>query len=77
MNSLDLSDINPLRWNEVRRRISILEEFSDVKKRNPEVWKTYASKLNLSYHSFYRLYKAWETTNSPKSLRPGNKPGRP
>ena len=68
---LDLTDIDPLKWAEVRRRSRVVNEYLKHEKRTAADRQRFAAMLDLGSAQFMNLVKAWQAQRDATSLAPG------
>lgn len=68
MENRDLSDVHPLRWNQIRRRITVIENYLSLN--NPTVAdrNSAAIEIGLSVWQFGRLAETWRIHKRPSML---------
>ncbi|HZG09093.1 MAG TPA: hypothetical protein VEZ70_08955 [Allosphingosinicella sp.] len=76
MGELDLSGIDPLRRDEVRRRVTILDRYLAIKRPNRRHAESHAREIGIGVAHFYRLAKAWRLHHKPETVGVGTR-GRP
>lgn len=59
MSDLDMSGVDPLRWAEVRRRVSVIKQFIAIRKPTEADRRSYAARLELSVNQFSALVRLW------------------
>lgn len=73
MNELDLSGIDPLRRDEVRRRIGILDRYLALEKHVTADAENHAREMGIGVQQFYRLASVWRLHRDPKSVGVGKR----
>lgn len=68
MTHLDLSGVTPLRWQEVRRRVSALEGYLSLSRPSPSDRAIAANSVDLSLNRFDRLLASWRIHRDPARL---------
>lgn len=68
MNDLDLSGVPPMRWQEVRRRVSAVRDYLALTKPEPMDTERFAKQVGLSIDQFERLVRSWRLHSSPARL---------
>lgn len=76
MSELDLSGIDPLRRDEVRRRIEVLERYLAIERGTRADAERHAREIGIGVAQFYRLTKAWRLHRRPDVVGAGER-GRP
>lgn len=71
MDRLNLRDIDPLKWAEVRRRISILASYNGLEDPTPADRRRYAGLLELGPQQFTNLHRAWVVRRDALAIAPG------
>lgn len=71
MDDLDLSDVDPLKWAEVRRRAEAVKRYLLLQNPSPEDRERFAASLDLGAQQFANLVRAWQVHRSAISLTPG------
>lgn len=71
MEDLDLSEIDPLKWAEVRRRAYAVKRFLAIPKPSAADREHYAGLLGLGGQQFSNLVKAWLAHSEAPALSPG------
>lgn len=77
MNNLDLSEIDPLKWAEVRRRVDVVTGYLNLAKPKAVDRQRSAAKLDLGIQRFGDLVRAWQDQQTAKSMLPGRDIVRP
>lgn len=77
MSVLDLSEIDPLKWAEVRHRVDVINCYLKIEKPKADDRRHHAAKLGLGVQRFGDLVKAWQAQQTAKSMLPGRDPVRP
>jgi hypothetical protein len=76
--NLDLSGVDPLRRDEVRRRIAVVKSFLALAASDDDDLRRHARKLELSTSQFKALVRAWRDYPSGSSMaQSGRSRGRP
>ena len=60
MTDLDLSQVHPLRWKEIRGRIGVVKAYLEQSDHSLECREQFAKQLKLSVGQFRRLTRSWE-----------------
>ncbi|WP_294293737.1 hypothetical protein [uncultured Sphingomonas sp.] len=76
MSELDLSGIDPLRRDEVRRRIEVLDRYLAIKHPKRTDAQRHADEIGIGIAQFYRLAKTWRLHRKPQMVGAGER-GRP
>jgi hypothetical protein len=71
MEDLDLSEIDPLKWAEVRRRADAVKRFLAIPTPSAADREHYAGLLGLGAQQFSNLVKAWVAHSRATALSPG------
>lgn len=71
MKNLDLSEIDPLKWAEVRRRANVIERFLEINNPKAADRGRFGAMLDLGSLQFSNLVRAWELHADARSLSPG------
>lgn len=71
LKNLDLSDIDPLKWAEIRRRVFVLQQHLALQNPTAADRIRHGAKLNLGAQQFQNLVRTWETDHDPRKLSPG------
>src|SRR5215213_2570299 len=71
MEDLDLSEIDPLKWAEVRRRASAVKRYLAIPKPTAADKEHYGALLGLGAQQFSNLVKAWLAHSQAIALSPG------
>ncbi|MBC3940610.1 hypothetical protein [Sphingomonas albertensis] len=71
LKNLDLSEIDPLKWAEFRRRVFVLEQYLALPNPTSADRIRHGAKLNLGAQQFQNLVRTWETDHDPRKLSPG------
>ncbi len=69
--SLDLADVDPLKWAEVRRRVAVIRDYLMIPHPTGADRDRHASQLGLGTAQFYNLVRAWRAHRKPSALIPG------
>lgn len=64
MDELDLSGVDPLRWDEVRRRVSVVKDYLSLPFPTNLDQKAHANQLDLSVNQFMALVRVWREYRS-------------
>lgn len=64
----DMRHVHPLRWNEIRRRINVVEAYLKQSDQSLDCQKHYAEKLKLSVGQFRRLTRSWQIHRDAAAL---------
>ncbi|QCB43242.1 hypothetical protein E5673_14250 [Sphingomonas sp. PAMC26645] len=67
----DLSDVDPLKWAEVRRRVEVLDRYSALPNPSAADRGRFGAMLDLGSQQFVNLSKAWAADRDPRALSPG------
>lgn len=76
MSELDLLGIDPLRRDEVRRRIGVLDRYLSIEHPTRADADKHAGEIGIGVAQFYRLAKAWRLHRKPEMVGAGGR-GRP
>ena len=76
MEDLDLSQIDPLRRAEVRRRVEVLDRYLRITLPTTADAAVHAGQIGISVAQFYRLAQAWRIHRDPKLVGAGQRGGR-
>ena len=68
MNELDLSGVAPMRWQEVRRRVTAVREYLELAQPTVSDREAAAGKVGLSLDQFERLMRSWRIHSDPARL---------
>mgnify|MGYP001163774965 CR=1 FL=1 len=68
MNELDLSGVAPMRWQEVRRRVTAVREYLELAQPTVSDREAAAGKVGLSLDQFERLIRSWRIHSDPARL---------
>lgn len=68
MQNLDYSGVDPIRLSEAKRRVAVLEEYTQLLNPTGADTEEFASKLDLSTIQFNRLVKSWRDHRNPSLL---------
>lgn len=75
---LDLSDVDPLKWAEVRKRVDVVRRYLALPHPTGADRDQHAAELGLRTGQFYNLVRAWREHRQPSALTLGvRKTGRP
>ncbi|NIJ16274.1 hypothetical protein [Sphingobium vermicomposti] len=64
MNELNLTGVDPLRWLEVQRRVSIVQDYLAIPLPTEMDQKRHSARLGLSINQFMALVRAWRDYGS-------------
>ncbi|WP_137864595.1 MULTISPECIES: hypothetical protein [unclassified Sphingomonas] len=76
MKEVDLSGIDPLRRDEVRRRIGILQRYLALKSPTKADAEHHAKQIGIGVQQFYRLAKVWRIKGEPEAVGAGTRGGQ-
>lgn len=86
-SDIDLAGVDPLRFEEARRRVSVVKSYLAIDRPTDHDRKTHAASLNLSVNQLLALVRAWKETGRASALsaagsakgtpRPGSKRNLP
>lgn len=76
MDGLDLSEVDPLKWVEVRRRAAAVNEYLGLANPTAADRERYAAMLDLGAHQFSNLVKTWLAHRDAVALAPGMRRAR-
>ena len=76
MTNLDLSSIDPLRREEVTRRIDLLDAYIKLNSSRAEDAGRYAEEIGISVAQFYKLARVWRMHRDPKLVGAGRRGGK-
>ena len=76
MDEDELSGVDPVQWNDVRRKVEVITAYLQIQPRTSAALMKAASELNLSVHQFRRLVRVWKASRDPGKL-PGTRPSTP
>jgi len=68
MNGIDLSGVDPTRWPEIRRRVTILDEYCAIPERTQRSRRAYAERLGIGEAHFSALAQIWRDRRNPADL---------
>lgn len=71
MDDLDLSEIDPLKWAEVRRRADAVKEYLSLNDPSAADRERLGATLNIGAHQFANLIKAWVAQRDASVFAPG------
>ncbi|MFN3727470.1 MAG: hypothetical protein ACK4SZ_14335 [Allosphingosinicella sp.] len=71
MENLDLSNIDPLKWAEVRRRVRVLARYDALENPTPADRRRYGEMLGLGAQQFTNLHRAWAVHRDALAVAPG------
>ncbi len=71
MENLDLSNVDPLKWAEVRRRVSVLARYDALRNPTPADRRRYGEMLDLGAQQFANLHRAWSVHRTALAVSPG------
>lgn len=77
MEDLDLSEIEPLKWAEVRRRAAAVREYLALENPSAADRERFAATLDLGALQFSNLVRAWSAHQDATALAPGMHRARP
>lgn len=67
---LDLSDVDPLKWNEVRRRASVVQRYLELDRPTAADRGRFGAMLDLGSLQFTNLVRAWQTQGDARAFAP-------
>jgi hypothetical protein len=76
MSPIDLADIDPLKWAEVRRRAAAVTGYLALDNPGAADRERFAAMLDLGAHQFANLVKAWLEHKDAVALAPGMRRAR-
>lgn len=71
-NEIDLTEVDPARWPEIRRRVAILDQYVRMRRPDAVIRKQYADMLDISPPHLLLLARIWRKERSAAAL-PGAK----
>lgn len=77
MSNLDLRGVDPLRHQEVKRRIKVIKDYLAIARPTASQTAAHAGQLGIGIPQFYRLVRSWRLHESPSQLAGAGARGRP
>lgn len=74
MDSVTMKGVAPTRWNEIRKRVGVLQRFSKIEKPSATHLQEAADELGLSANQFKRLMRSWRIHRDPTMLNGAGAP---
>lgn len=68
MEDITMHGVAPMRWNEMRKRVDVLQRFASIGKPAAEDREDAANELGLSVNQFKRLVRSWRLHKDPTAL---------
>lgn len=71
MDNVDLSNIDPLKWTEVRRRVGVLTRYDAMERPTAADRRRCGEILGLGAQQFANLHRVWATHRDALAIAPG------